>query len=140
MTRVDTKHRANQNNQMMQVSIWDSLTMQAQQSHSQYESEYTIGGVICGPLLLKIIIRLATMDSRATISIIRAQLNNFDAYAARVAGDVEKITKFFTDNLDRLKASGASLDDEVDTLFKGLKAVPCKEFRSYINRKGRTVH
>ena len=75
------------------------------------------------------------MDSRATISIIRAQLNDIETYAAGVVGDVEKITEFFTDNLDRLKASGANLNDEVDTLFKGLKAVPCKEFRSYINKK-----
>ena len=41
---------------------------------------------------------------------------------------MEKITEFFTDNLDRLNASGATLDDEVDILFKGLKAVPFKEF------------
>ena len=68
------------------------------------------------------------MDSRATISIIRAQLNDIDAFAAGVVGDVEKITEFFTDNLDQLKASGANLNDEVDTLFKGLKAVPCKDF------------
>ena len=102
--------------------------MRAQQSLAQYESEYTLGGVICGPLLLKIIILSATMDSRATISIIRAQLNDIDAYAARVVGDVEKITEFFTNNLDRLKASGANLDNEVDILFKVLKAVPCKEF------------
>ena len=75
------------------------------------------------------------MDSRATISIICAQLNNINAYAARIVGDVERITEFFTDNLDRLKASGAKLNNEVDTLFKGLKAVPCEEFQSYINRK-----
>ena len=61
----------------------------------------------------KIIIRLATMDSRATISIVCAQLNDIDAYATGVVGDVEKITEFFTDNLDRLKASRANLDDEV---------------------------
>ena len=128
MTGADARHRANQNNQMMQVRIWDLLTMRAQQSLTPYESEYTFNSIICGPLLLKIIIRLATMDSRATISIIRAQLNNFDAYAARVAGDVEKITGFFTDNLDRIKASGANLDDEVDTLLKGPKDVPCEEF------------
>jgi hypothetical protein len=75
------------------------------------------------------------MDSRSTISILQAQLNNIDSYAAGVTGDVEKITEFFTDNLDQLKASGANLDNEVDILFKGLRAVPCKEFRSYINRK-----
>jgi hypothetical protein len=75
------------------------------------------------------------MDSRSTISIIRAQLNNIDAYAAGVVVDVEKITEFFMDNLDRLKASRATLNNEVDILFKGLKALPCKEFRSYINQK-----
>ena len=48
---------------------------------------------------------------------------------------MEKITEFFTDNLDRLKAYGANLKDEVDTLFKGLKSVPCEEFQSYINQK-----
>ena len=135
MTGADAQHQANQNNQMMQVSIWDLFTMRAQQSLAQYESEYTFGGVICGPLLLKIIICLAPMDSRATISIIRAQLNDIDAYAAGVTGDVEKITEFFTHNLDRLKASGANLDNEVDTLFKDPKAVPCKEFQCYIHQK-----
>ena len=49
------------------------------------------------------------MDSRATISIIRAQLNNIDAYASGVVGDVEKITEFFTDNLDRLNAPELTL-------------------------------
>ena len=126
MTGADAQHLANQNNQIMQVSIWDLLTLRAQQSLTQYKVEYTFDGIICGPLLLKIIICLATIDSRATISIIRSQLNNIDAYAAGVTGDVEKITEFFTDNLDRLKASGANFDNEVDTLFKGLKDVPCK--------------
>ena len=125
MTGTDAKRWANQNNQMMQASIWELLTLRAQQSITQYKAEYTFDGVICGPLLLKIIVSTATMDSRATISIIRARLNNIDAYAAGVKDDVDQITKFFTDNLERLKASGANLDDKVDVLFKGLKAVPC---------------
>ena len=48
---------------------------------------------------------------------------------------MEKITEFFMDNLFRLNASGATLDNEVDTLLKGLKAVSCKEFRNYIGWK-----
>ena len=75
------------------------------------------------------------MDSRSTIAILQAQLNNIDSYAAGVTGNVEKITKFFTDNLDRLKGSGENLADEVDILFKGLRAVPCEKFQSYINCK-----
>ena len=75
------------------------------------------------------------MDLRATISIICAQLNDIYAFAAGVSGDVEQITAFFSDNLDRLKASRANLGNQVGTLFKGLKAVPCEEFHSYIIRK-----
>jgi hypothetical protein len=56
MTGADAQHRANQNNQMMQMSIWDLLSMRAQQSLAQHNLEYTLGGVICGPLLLKVII------------------------------------------------------------------------------------
>ncbi len=37
--------------------------------------------------------------------------------------------------MDQLKASGANLDNAVDILFKGLRAVPCEEFQSYINPK-----
>ena len=36
MTGVDAQHQANQNNQMMQVSIWDLLTMRSQQRLAQY--------------------------------------------------------------------------------------------------------
>ena len=111
MTGVDANHRANQNNQMMQTSIWESLTLRAQQSLTQYEAEYAFAGIICGPLLLKIIICMATMDSKETISIIRAQLNDIDAYAAGVTGNVGQIMEFLTENLERLKASGANLDD-----------------------------
>ena len=75
------------------------------------------------------------MDSRATISIIRAWLNNIEAHTAGVNGGVEQITKFFMENLKRLKASWANIDDKVDVIFKELKAVPCNEFHSYINRK-----
>jgi hypothetical protein len=53
MTGVDAQNRANQNNQMMQESIWGSLTMRAQQSLAQHEPDYIFGDVICGPLLLK---------------------------------------------------------------------------------------
>ena len=73
---------------------------------------------MCRPLLLKIIVCTATVDSRETISIICAQLNNIDAYAAGVNDDVEQITAFFTENLDWLKALGENLDDEVNTFSK----------------------
>jgi hypothetical protein len=52
-----------------------------------------------------------------------------------VNGNVEMITQFFTEHLEQLKAYGANLDNPMETLFKGLLAVPCEEFRRYIRDK-----
>jgi hypothetical protein len=135
MVGEDSQHRANQNNQMMAECIWGLLTLRAQQRIAQYEDEYTFNGLFCGPLLLKIIIRTVTGNSRVTISAIRSRMNGIDAYAAEVEGNVEMITEFFTEHLGQLKAYGASLDSPMDILFKGLLAVPCEEFRRYIRDK-----
>ena len=39
-----------------------------------------------------------------------------------------------------IKAAGASVSDPVDILFKGLLAVPCKEFCRYIGNKEDLYH
>jgi hypothetical protein len=91
---------------------------------AQYKTEYTLGHHLCGPLLLKVIIRMSTMDSRATVSILRAKLKDIASYAIGVSGDVEKITAYFTKNASLIKAAGASVSDPVDILFKGLLALP----------------
>jgi hypothetical protein len=72
MIGEDSQHRESQNNQMMAECIWVSLTLKAQQRIAQYEDEYTFNGLFCWPLLLKIIIRTVTGNSRVTISAIRS--------------------------------------------------------------------
>ena len=76
-----------------------------------------------------------TGNSRATIRAIRSQLNHIDDYAAEVEGNVEMITEFFTAHLRQLKTYGATLDNPMGILFKGLLAVPCEEFHHYISNK-----
>ena len=64
---VDREERANQNNHMMAECILSSLTPECQLKLTQYEKEYTIGGTICAALLFKVLMRMSTMDSVATI-------------------------------------------------------------------------
>ena len=111
------------------------LTQRAQQPLAQYEAEYTFNSLFCGLLLLKTIIRTVTGNSRVTIFNIQARLNDIETYAAELNSNVEMITELFTEHLEKLNAYGASLDNPVDILFKGLLAVPCEEFRRYISNK-----
>jgi hypothetical protein len=111
------------------------LTLRAQQHIYQYKDEYTFNGLLCGPLLLKIIIRTVTGNSRVAIPAIISRMNDIDAYAAEVEGNVEMITEFFTEHLGQLKANRASIYNPMEILFKGLLAVPCKKFCRYIRDK-----
>jgi hypothetical protein len=135
MIGEDSQHRANQNNQMMVECIWGLLTLRAQQCIVQYEDKYKFNSLLCGPLLLKIIIGTVTGNSRVAIPAIRSRMNDIDAYAAEVEGNVGMITEFFAEHMEQLKAYGAILDNPMEILFKGLLSVPCEEFHHYIRAK-----
>jgi hypothetical protein len=102
----DAQYRAHQNNQMLQECIWGSLTLRAQHRLAQYEDEYTVNSFCCGPLLLNLIKRTVTGNSRATIRAIRSQLDHIDDYVNEVNGNVEMITGSSQSILDSSKLTG----------------------------------
>ena len=120
---------------MLQECIWGSLTLRAQRHIALNKDEYTVNGLCCAPLLFNLIKRTVTGNLRTTIRAIRSQLNHIDGYAAEVEGNVEMITGFFTEHLRQLKTFGATLDNPMEILFKGLLAVPCEDFHHYISNK-----
>jgi hypothetical protein len=63
---VHSQTRAKQNNMMMSICLAKSLTDDVQARLLTYRNEYTFDGVEYAPLMYKIIMRLATIDSVAT--------------------------------------------------------------------------
>ena len=95
--------RATQNNQMMQKCILNSLTEDAKRRLSVHRSSYTFNGEVYAPLLFKIIMKLATINSKATTKKLHEQLNNLDVYASsKCDNDLEKLHKFFDVNYSQL--------------------------------------
>jgi hypothetical protein len=68
---VDTESHAKQNNMMMAICLASSLTAEAQARLLTYRNEYTFNGVEHAPLVYKIVMRLATIDSIATTQTLR---------------------------------------------------------------------
>jgi hypothetical protein len=64
--KVDAESYAKQNNTMMAICLASSLTAEAQARLLTYHNEYTFDSVEYAPLLYKIIMRLATINSVAT--------------------------------------------------------------------------
>jgi hypothetical protein len=65
-TGANYQTRASQNNHMMAQCLKKSLTVATLARLEPYQSQYLFKGVEYGPMMYKIIMRLATIDSVAT--------------------------------------------------------------------------
>ena len=134
------RSRAAQNNHMMAQCLKHSLTPSALARLEPYQAQYTFEGVEYAPLMYKIIMRLATIDSVATTETLHKNLDGLPAYAASVNGDVDLINSYFDANYSQILARGATVDDPLAKLFDGYLAVPDDTFRKYILSKQERYH
>ena len=132
---TDSESRAKQNNTMMSMCLNKSLTAKAKASLLTYRNEYTFDGVEYAPLMYKIIMHLATIDSVATTQTLRDNLQNLGVFAVTVKGDIDKINAEFDTNYSQLIARGATVDDPIGILFEAYLLVPCYNFTKYMSNK-----
>jgi hypothetical protein len=133
--QVDAKSRAKQNNTMMCMCLNKLLTASAKASLLTYRSKFTFDGVEYGPLMYKVIMRLATIDSVTTTQTLRDNLQNLGVFAVRVKGNIDKVNTEFDTNYSQLLARGATLDNPIGILFEAYHLVPCYNFTKYIITK-----
>ncbi len=131
----NAESRATQNNAMMATCLVKSLTADAQARLLTYYKEYTFEGVKYSPLMYKVIMRLATIDTVATTQTLRDNLQNLGVFAATVNGNINKIHGKFDKNFSQLIAHGVTVDDPIGILFDAYSVVPCYNFKQYIKRQ-----
>jgi hypothetical protein len=94
----------------------------------------SLRAVECAPLMYKVIMRLATIDSVATDRALRDNLHALEAFVGTVSGDIDKINTEFDKNYSQLITCGKTFDDPIGALFTAYQVVPCFHFKIYINR------
>jgi hypothetical protein len=82
---ADALSLAKQNKTMMCVCLSKSLTTETKAKHLTHRSNFTFDGIKYTPLMYKVIIHLATMDSVATTQTLR----DLGTFAAMVKGDIQ---------------------------------------------------
>ncbi len=122
---------------MMSICIAKSLTADAQARLLTYQNKYMFDGVKYAPLMHKIIMRLATIDSVTTNQMLHNNLQSLGTYAAMVSGDIDKVHSKFNKNYSQLIARGATVNDPISILFEAYLVVPCHHFKSYICQQHR---
>jgi hypothetical protein len=132
---VHSQTHAKQNNTMMSICLAKSLMADVQARLLTYQNEYTFDGVKYAPLMYKIIMRLATIDSVATTQMLHDNLQLLGTFAATVSSNIDKIRSKFDKNYSQLIARGATIDNPIGILFDAYLVVPCHHFKSYIRQQ-----
>jgi hypothetical protein len=89
---------------MMSICLTKSFTADAQARLLTYRKDYLIGNVECAPLMYKVIMRLATIDSVATTQALRDNLHALGSFASTVSGNIGKINAEFDKNYSQIIA------------------------------------
>ena len=140
---VKKQQRATQNNEMMAKCILASLTESARDQLLVAKHSWILNDedpdnptdITVAALLYKEIMRLTTLDTRATNKALRDNLKALPEYCVQVKGDVDKINSYFIQNLNQLLSRGEGADDKEDILFAAYQHVPDAEFRKYMSQK-----
>jgi hypothetical protein len=114
---------------MMAQRLKKSLTVASLARLEPYQSQYLFDGVEYGPLMYKIIMRLATINSVATTEALRSNLNNLPIYAASVTGIINLINLYFDVNYSQILAQRSTVDDPIANLFDAYLVVPDYNFK-----------
>jgi hypothetical protein len=93
------------------------------------------GPIPSGPLLLKIIIFKAHVDSRATMTFIHTLLTELDDKMIDLNSDIKAFNFFVQAQVKSLAARGETSSDLLVNLFKGYKVADDSEFQDFIRRK-----
>jgi hypothetical protein len=129
---VDSQTRAKQNDTMMSICLTKSLTADVQARLLTYLNKYTFDGVEYTPIMYKIIMCLATIDSVATTQMLRDNLQSLGTCAATVSSDIDKVHNKFNKNYSQLITRGATVNGPINIIFKAYLVVPCHNFKTYI--------
>ncbi|KAL7559272.1 hypothetical protein ACA910_014622 [Epithemia clementina (nom. ined.)] len=129
---VGTPSRNAQNADMMYHFLIDSLESAYKAEVLLYQDDYTVTGTPDGICLLKKIIELTYIDTRATTSHIRDTLIDMTSKLQVLGGNVTAFNKWVKAQVEKLSARGASAPDLITHLWKTYKTAPNCEFVAYI--------
>jgi hypothetical protein len=129
--------RMAQDSFMMYNCIMNSLSDAAQKQvrNRAMVTPFSIGGRGSGALLLKVVIMVSHVDTRATVTAVRTKLSSLDKAMRDHDSKVEDFNNHVLTLVAQLHARGEQTHDLLVNLFKGYKACKDSEFVEYIKKK-----
>ena len=135
MTYINRPVRPAQDTYNLYLCLMNSMSEVGKSKVLIWEREYTVGGYVSGPLLLKVMIRESHLDTNATTGSIREKLSSLDLYLPTVGCNVTKFNQYVKLMIQALGARGETTQDLLSNLFKGYSSCSDQSFVTYIMKK-----
>lgn len=135
LSYIGTQTRHAQNSNQIYACLSESLTPEAKNKVALETSQFAVNDVNDGLLYFKVIVGLAHIDTRATVTVIRTRLSSLDTKISEVQDNITDLNEFVKTQMDELGARGQRTDDLLVNLFKAYKACGDDSFRLWIGTK-----
>jgi hypothetical protein len=112
-------------------SLGDAITMKL----LLRASEYTVTGVEDGPCMLKTLISVVNIQTRATVSCVRSALKRLPELMHELESDITAFNSVVGEHIDKLNAMGASCEDLLNHLFEAYQSTSDDSLNDYIKDK-----
>lgn len=133
-TFITNQSRAAQDNMMIVKCVIASLSLPGFRKIQVWHETWHINGRPAFPLLIKVIIREAYIDTQATTRILRESLSSLPTKLDDFKGDIDQLNSFVKVTQDQLRARNETTSDLLANLFKGYLSSRDQTFRRYIEK------
>ena len=121
-----------QNSIQMFKCISSSITEAAPLEIITETETYTRHGAEAGPILFKLLMQKAIIDTRSTTNYFCENLLSLDTYMVSINSDIVEFNKYVKLNCNGLVAHGEGCDDLIVNLFKGYASAGDDNFMKYM--------
>jgi hypothetical protein len=131
----DSSRRVGQDSSLLYSCLFATLSKIGRTKVTAHRNMYLANGKPAGVLFLKVLIQMSTVDTNASVTLIRNQLANIETFLAKVSYDVTKTNQRVAELLQDLHSRGETTHDLMNNLFNAYKSVKDREFSRYITQK-----
>ena len=133
--------RASQASSMLALCLASSIGPDLYLKELMHQSEYNILDPATlsmdddGLLMLKVLLSIVCIETRATVSCLRNELNDLPAKMVELSSDITAFNLYINQKVDALHASGEGVEDLLNKLFRAYLACEDEAFVTYIKEK-----
>jgi hypothetical protein len=134
-TYIGTDTRAAQSSAQLATCLGGSIVESTLMKLLLRASEYTVLGVEDGPCMLRTLISVVSVETRATIGTVRTALKNLPILMHEVDSDITEFNTKVGHYIDKLNANDYTCEDLLTHLFEGYQTATDEVFVKYIKDK-----